>query len=167
LSFVIKYTCIDLCSMTTRAYKKRSRLSDHYTSLYRYDYLLRDGRWKCLRRVFTRNHFLERHPSSKTIRKCILRMKETGSLQRDMRNYCSPVRRNVGLEKEVLRFEEILKLVCAVQLAHSVYRNIWCIAFYGEIIYGRFIINCACSNCWSEMKHRAFLWRYLLILFTR
>ncbi|KYM83474.1 hypothetical protein ALC53_06052 [Atta colombica] len=32
---------------------------------------------------------------------------------------------------------KILRLVCVVQLVHSVYRDVWCIAFYGEIIYGR------------------------------
>ena len=50
----------------------------------------------------------ERHPSSKVIRKCILRAKETGSLLRDTRNYGPPIRRNIGLVEEgVLRmFEE-------------------------------------------------------------
>ncbi|KAG5331326.1 NU1M oxidoreductase, partial [Acromyrmex charruanus] len=49
----------------------------------------------------------ERHPSSKAIRKCILRTKETGSLLPDTRNYGPPIRRNVGLEEGVFRmFEE-------------------------------------------------------------
>jgi len=51
----------------------------------------------------------ERHPSSKAIRRCILRAKETRSLLRDMRNYGPPVRHNVRREEEVLRmFDENL-----------------------------------------------------------
>ena len=104
------------------------------------------------RRVFTRNDFLI---ASGILRQRLLGdvLRATGSL---LRNYGPPVRHNVAKKKSFGCLMKILGLVCVVQLAHSVYCDVWCIAFYGEIIYGRIIIN-ACSNCWSEMKHRAFI----------
>jgi len=109
----------------------------------------------------------ERQLLWKAIRKCILRVKKTGSLLQDMQNYSSPDRNfatSVSKKKSFRCLRKILELVFIVQLAYSVYRDVRCIAFY-EIIY-HFIIN-ACNNCWSEMKHRAFIFVKVFILFIR
>jgi len=64
------------------------------------DYEMADENAQLAARIYAeRFPNCERHPSSKAIRRYILRVKETGSLLRDMRNYGPPVRHNVAKKK--------------------------------------------------------------------
>lgn len=92
----------------------------------------------------------ERHPTYRTILRCIQRGAETG--------YLLPHRDNVhqyiiATKNEFCELSRtILETVCAMQLKRSVSRDTWCTVFYGRTNCIRIIIS-GCSNFCREMQN--------------